>query len=453
MAMAAPRKANQASPKPASTSPAPSPSPAAPAVGLNTSMDSTPRLPLTGMQVVECASYVAGPTGGLTLAQLGAEVVRIDPIGGGHDHRRWPLAPSGESYYWSSLNKGKRSVALDLRPPEGQQLAVALITAPGPDRGLLIDNVVGRPWLAHDALAAKRPDLIHLRVQGHPDGRPAVDYTVNAGVGVPQITGPEAMTAPVNHVLPAWDLITGVSVAAGILSALHDRERTGRGAFIELALADVALAGVSNLGWLSEAELRGGDRPRHGNHLYGSFASDFATADGGRVMVVALTEGQWKALKEATGTAEVFAALEAALGTDLRQEEERYRHRETIAAILRPWFAGRDQASASAELDRARVLWGPYRGMAEVAAAHRQGAHPVLADLELADPEQPDQENPRPQDSDQAAPAATAITARSPLRWNGAYGEPGQSPVLGRDTDQVLAEVLGLTAPELAGLH
>ena len=143
-------------------------------------MDSTPRLPLTGMQVVECASYVAGPTGGLTLAQLGAEVVRIDPLGGGHDYLRWPLAPSGESYYWSSLNKGKRSVAVDLRSPEGQELVVALITAPGPDRGLLIDNVVGRPWLAHDALEARRPDLIHLRVQGHPDGRPAVDYTVNA---------------------------------------------------------------------------------------------------------------------------------------------------------------------------------------------------------------------------------------------------------------------------------
>jgi 2-methylfumaryl-CoA isomerase len=392
------------------------------------------------MQVVECASYIAGPTGGLTLAQLGAEVVRIDPLGGGHDHRRWPLAPSGESYYWSSLNKGKRSVAIDLRSPEGQELAIALITAPGPDRGLLIDNVVGRPWLAHDALQTKRQDLIHLRVQGHPDGRPAVDYTVNASVGVPQITGPEGETSPVNHVLPAWDLITGVSVAAGLLAALHDRERTGNGAFIELALSDVALAGVSNLGWLSEAELRGGDRPRHGNHLYGSFASDFATADGRRVMVVALTEGQWKALKTATGTTKVFEALETALGTDLHQEEERYRHRETIAAILRPWFAARDLDQASAELDRARVLWGPYRGMADVAAAHRRGAHPVLADVklgELAEPGQP----------------GTSITARSPLRWNGAYGEPGEAPVLGLDTDEVLTEVLGLAAPDLVGLH
>ena len=415
-------------------------------------MDSTPRLPLTGMQVVECASYVAGPTGGLTLAQLGAEGVRIDPLGGGHDHRRWPLAPNGESYYWSSLNKGKRSVAIDLRSPEGQDLVVALITAPGPDRGLLIDNVVGRPWLADDALRARRKDLIHLRVQGHPDGRPAVDYTVNASVGVPQITGPEGTegkTTPVNHVLPAWDLITGVSVATGMLAALHDRERTGHGAFIELALSDVALAGVSNLGWLSEAELRGGDRPRHGNHLYGSFASDFATADGRRVMVVALTEGQWRALQAATGTTKVFEALEAALGADLHVEQERYRHRETIAAILRPWFAARDLDQASTELDRARVLWGPYRGMADVAAAHRRGAHPLLADIELEAPTQPG----APGQPSTDVRTATSITARSPLRWNGAYGEPGEAPVLGRDTDEVLTEVLGLTPSELSGLR
>ena len=226
-----------------------------------------------------------------------------------------------------------------------------------------------------------------------------------------------------------------------MLAALHDRERTGDGAFIELALSDVALAGVSNLGWLSEAELRGGDRPRHGNHLYGSFASDFATADGGRVMVVALTEGQWKALKEATGTTKVFEALETALGTDLR----RRRSGTATGRRSRPSSGPGSPAATSsrpAPSSTARgSLWGPYRGMADVAAAHRRGAHPVLADVELGEP------GPASRQS------GSAITARSPLRWNGAYGEPGESPVLGRDTDQVLTEVLGLTAPELAGLH
>ncbi|WP_410959392.1 CoA transferase, partial [Salmonella sp. SAL4433] len=79
---------------------------------------------------------------------LGADVVRIDPLGGGSDYRRWPIAAGGESYYWSSLNKGKRSVALDMRSDAGRELVTALITAPGEDRGILIDNVVGRRWMA-----------------------------------------------------------------------------------------------------------------------------------------------------------------------------------------------------------------------------------------------------------------------------------------------------------------
>jgi 2-methylfumaryl-CoA isomerase len=395
--------------------------------------DTLPSRPLEGLHVVECASFVAGPTGGMKLAQLGADVIRVDPLGGGSDHRRWPVAASGESYYWSSLNKGKRSVAVDLRSDEGRALVTALIAAPGPDHGVLVDNVVGRRWMAHDALAAHRADLIHVRVQGYPDGRPAVDYTVNAEVGLPGITGTEEGGAPVNHVLPAWDLVTGLSVSTGVLAALHDRQRTGRGAYVELALSDVALSGVANLGWLSEAAARGQERPRHGNHVYGSFGVDFACSDGHRVMVVALTEGQWAALCSVTGTRAVFDALEVAMDADLTLEADRYRLRETIAAILRPWFAARDRKQVSDELDAARVLWGRYQGMTDVVEAHRRGAHPVLADVTI--------------------PGETpAITARSPLRWNGDHGPAGEAPVLGQDTAEVLAEVLGLSDAEIGKL-
>jgi 2-methylfumaryl-CoA isomerase len=396
--------------------------------------------PLDGLQVVECASFVAGPTGGMTLAQLGATVIRVDPLGGNSDYRRWPVAGGGagpadaESYYWDSLNKGKRSVAVDMRSDEGRELVTALITAPGPDRGVLVDNVVGRRWMANAELVRRRPDLIHLRVQGYADGRPAVDYTVNAEIGIPQITGPEGGGAPVNHVLPAWDLVTGLSVSTGVLAALHDRARTGRGSYVELALADVALAGVANLGWLSEAAERGHDRPRHGNHVYGSFGVDFACSDGRRVMVVALTPGQWTALKSVTGTDEVFAALEHALDADLTREEERYRLRDTIAAILKPWFAARDSATVADQLAAARVLWGRYQGMADVVAAHRGGRYPVLADHTLPD-------------------GSPAITARSPMRWNGEHGDAGLPPVLGRDTEPVLADVLGMSSAEIGGLR
>jgi 2-methylfumaryl-CoA isomerase len=386
--------------------------------------------PLEGLQVVECASFVAGPTGGMTLAQLGASVIRIDPLGGGSDHLRWPVDEAGESFYWASLNKGKRSVAVDMRSDEGRELVTALVA----EAGVLVDNVVGRRWMAHDVLTARRPDLIHVRVQGYPDGRPAVDYTVNAEVGIPQITGTEEGAAPVNHVLPAWDLVTGLSVSTAVLAALYERSRTGRGSFVELALSDVALAGVANLGWLSEAAERGRERPRHGNHVYGSFGVDFACSDGQRVMVVALTPGQWSALTSVTGTNAVFAALEQALEADLTQEAERYRLRDTIAAVLKPWFLARDSKAVADELDAARVLWGRYQGMTDVVTAFRTGEHPVLADLTLQD-------------------GSSGITARSPMRFDGEHGEAGATPVLGRETDEVLAELLGLSSAEIAGLH
>jgi len=387
-------------------------------------------MPLEGLGVVECASFVAGPTGGMTLAQLGASVIRIDPLGGGSDHLRWPVDGAGDSFYWASLNKGKRSVAVDMRSDEGKELVSDLVA----EIGILVDNVVGRRWMSYEALSARRPDLIHLRVQGYPDGRPAVDYTVNAEVGIPQITGTEEGGAPVNHVLPAWDLVTGLSVSTGVLAALYERSRTGKGTYVELALSDVALAGVANLGWLSEAAERGTERPRHGNHVYGSFGVDFACSDGQRVMVVALTPGQWTALMTVTGTGDVFAALEQALDADLTQEAERYRLRETIAAVLKPWFLDRDSKTVADELDTARVLWGRYQGLTDVVTAHRVGGHGILGDLTMPD-------------------GTTGITARSPLRWNGAYSDTGDTPVLGRETDEVLASVLGLSSAEIGGLH
>lgn len=390
--------------------------------------------PLAGLHIVECASFVAGPTGGMTLAQLGADVIRIDPLNGGPDHLRWPVNAAGRSHYWASLNKGKRSVAVDMRSDEGRNLVVALITVAGEDRGVLVDNAVGRSWMSNPVLVAHRPDLIHLRVQGHPDGRPAVDYTVNAEVGIPAITGSEDGASPVNHVLPAWDLVTGLSVSTGVLAALFERARTGQGAYAELALADVALAGVANLGWLSEAAERGADRPRHGNHVFGSFGVDFACSDGGRVMVVALTQKQWTALKLVTGTEELFAALEVALEADLSREAERYRLRDTIAAVLKPWFRSRDSETVAAELDAARVLWGRYRGLSDVVTAYRAGEHPVLTDMPLPG-------------------GSPSITARSPLRWNGDYGDAGRAPGLGQDTDEVLADVLQLSAAEIGALH
>ncbi len=392
------------------------------------------RRPLGDLRVLEFASFVAGPSAGLMLAQLGADVVRVDPLGGANDHYRWPVAPSGQSLYWSALNKGKRSVTVDVRSPAGRELVLALATAGGPEGGVFLDNAVGQRWLAHEALSVRRPDVVHVRVQGHRDGSPAVDYTVNAEVGVPGMTGPEIIDAPVNHVLPAWDLIAGATAATGLLAAVHERAASGRGAFVEIALADVALSGVANLGWLADAELSGQDRTRLGNYVYGSFGADFATSDGQRVMVVALTEKQWHALCRVTATEEVFGALERALDADLDRESERYRLRETIASVLRPWFAARRLAEVAEQLNGARVLWSPYRTLCQAAERFRADDDPVVRHVD-----QPG--------------IGRVLAAGSPMRWTGGIPPPQPSPLLGADTADVLSSVLGLTALELGRLH
>lgn len=389
--------------------------------------DSLP--PLDGLTVLEISSFVAAPLGGMTLAQLGAEVIRIDPLAGGPDLHRWPLAPSGTSLYWAGLNKGKRSVALNLRDPEGQRLVGDLLAASGADGGIVLTNAPGRGLLGQASLGERRPDLIHLQVQGQRDGRAAVDYTVNAATGFPLITGPEEVAGPVNHVLPAWDIACGLYAAAGLLAAERRRRRTGAGSVITLALADVALAVAGHLGFLADAQLSGADRPRVGNHLYGGLGRDFLTADGKRVMVVALTRRHFADLAAATGLTGTFTELERLLGADFTEDGDRYRHRQVIAALLEPWFAQRKLAEVERDLANASVLWSPYRSFAEVAG---DDGNPLLQEI--------------------SQPGVGPLLAPgSPLVMDGVPGAR-PAPVFGADTESVLTGMLGLSTADVHAL-
>src|SRR5438309_10125783 len=144
---------------------------------------------LADLRIVELSAFVAAPLGGMTMAQMGAEVIRIDPIGGGIDFNRWPVAPDGASLYWAGLNKAKHSVALALNKPEGRELAQAIATAPGAGGGIVLTNLPLHSGLDYASLKAKRDDVIVLRLTGNRDGSAAVDYTVNAASGFPLVTG------------------------------------------------------------------------------------------------------------------------------------------------------------------------------------------------------------------------------------------------------------------------
>ena len=392
---------------------------------------------LYGLRVIEAAAFVAGPTGGLYLAQMGAEVIRIDQIGGGPDYKRWPLTEAGDSLYWEGLNKAKRSIQIDLSRAEGRELALALAAAPGDEAGLFLTNFPVDGFLSHAALAAHRPDIITARIMGWADGKPALDYTVNAAVGVPAMTGPVGDTRPVNAVLPAWDLLGGTWAAFAMVSALHRRRQTGEGAEIRVPLSDLAATSMSHLGFAAEALLQG-DRGRLGNDLFGAFGRDFATADGQRIYLVAITPKQWRGLVAALGLGDAVASVEAATGADFTADEgARFTHRGLLFPLFEAAMAAQKLVELGPRLDAAGVTWGPYQTLAE--AVHGD------ARLFTANPQFQTIAHKSGLTYPAAGPAATlAGEARGAVR---------PAPQLGADTDAVLAEVLGLASGAIGKLH
>jgi 2-methylfumaryl-CoA isomerase len=387
--------------------------------------------PLAGMKIVEVSAYVAAPLAGLTLAQLGADVIRVEPIGGGPDRTRWPLH-RGESLYWSGLNKGKRAIEVDLGAEEGRALVADLITA----AGVAISNTERYPDLTYAALRERRPDLIHAQLSGTRDGGTAVDYTVQAETGFPVLTGPAEETAPVNHVLPAWDVTAGLYLATGLLAAERHRLRTGEGGQVKVALEDVALATAGNLGYLAEAQLSEEPRQRDGNFVYGIFARDFVTADAVRLMVVVLSARHWRDLVSTTGMTEPVAALEKVLGADFEREADRYSHRVALAGLFAEWFGAHTVEEVEAALKATRVLWSRYRSFAEWGAddARLLRGHPLIGELN------------QPGVGRHLAPG-------SPVALADAQAAPQPAPGVGQHTDEVLSAELGLPAAEIRRLR
>ena len=396
----------------------------------------TAATPLTGLRVIEISSFVAAPLGGMTLAQLGADVVRVDPLGGAADQHRWPITRTGTSLYWAGLNKGKQSVTVDLRAETGRQLVRDLVASCPPRSAVVVTNSVGQDWLTHAALREVQPDLVHVHVQGRSDGTPAVDYTVNAEVGFPYVTGPAGHADPVNHVLPAWDIACGLYAATGVAAAARRREMTGEGAALTVALADVALAMAGNLGLLAEAQVNDVERQRIGNYLYGGFARDFRSADGRRFMVVALTSRHWRDLLAVTGTQAPVEALERSLGADFSREDDRFEYREVLAGLFERWFVRRPATEVSAALSATALVWAPYRSFAD-AVEHLSlpdGANPLVGVVD------------QPGVGPHLSPGLPLITAGRPVAARPA-------PLLGQDTHRVLAQRLGLSDVQISHLQ
>ncbi|OBI21139.1 CoA transferase [Mycobacterium sp. E2497] len=383
--------------------------------------------PLSGLTVVEVSSFVAAPLCGMTLSQLGAEVIRIDPIGGASDVQRWPLAEDGTSIYWTGLNKGKRSATIDLHSSEGQDLVRRLIVE---GDGVVVTNAAGLPWLSYQALADGRPDVIHVQLLGRGDGSTGVDYTVNAGIGFPLVTGPADHAGPINHVLPAWDVCCGLYAALAVVTALRRRDESGAGTRISLALEDVALATAGNLGLLTEPQVTGSQRQRLGNAIYGQYGQDFASRDGARFMVVTLTRRHFRDLVGVTGTGAAVDALADALGVDFESEGDRYRYRDVLSGLFATWFADHTAEEIIAALSGTTVLFERYRTFAEVAAGPKVTGNPLFTRLR--------QEG-----------LGEYFAPGLPVAFDGAHPAGAPAPALGQDTAEVLQRRLGLTPGDI----
>jgi len=396
---------------------------------------------LEGLRVVESSAFVACPLGGMTLAQLGADVIRFDPIRGGIDARRWPITKDGKSLYWVGLNKGKRSLAIDATNPEGQELLGELIAAPGAGRGIFSTNLrADKGWMSYGELKQRREDLIMVNLLGSSDGTSAVDYTINCAAGFPFVTGnhhAEGPPRPVNHVLPAWDALAGVNLALAILAAERHRRLTGEGQLVKLALSDIAFAMTGHLGFIQEAQINQEDRKGYGNYLYGAYGSEFETSDGRWLYIVVVTGYMWKELLKVTGLGDAIGVIEARLGLDFKQEGDRFLASEEISVPIRAWCAQRTLAEIEATFKGTGVCWGPYRTFRQMLAEDPRvsTANPMFSALE-----QPG--------------IGHYLVPGSPIDFGAFTREPPRrAPQLGEHTDEILSQDLGLSDTEIGRLR
>jgi crotonobetainyl-CoA:carnitine CoA-transferase CaiB-like acyl-CoA transferase len=376
--------------------------------------------------VVDLSRVLAGPYATMTLADLGAEVIKVEHPVGGDETRSWgPPFAGGESAYFLSVNRGKRSVALDLKDPEGRQLALELCAR----ADVVIENFragsATRLGLDYDAVRERRADVVYCTISGfgrrEPFDRAGYDFTVQAESGLMSITG-EPGGEPQKVGVAVVDVLTGLNAAAAILAALNRRDRTGDGERIEVSLLDSAFASLVNV---AENALVTAEEPARYGNAHPSIVpyQTFSTADGW-IAVAAANDGLYRRLCGAIGRPE--------LADDERYatNDQRVRSRATLVTELESVFATRSAAEWLRLLLAAGVPAGEIRGV-RTALASAGGAtitvsHPTAGSLPLVSP-----------------PFSFSRASLAP---------PEAPPLLGQHTAEVLAE-LGVDEDRLAALE
>ena len=393
-------------------------------------MDTPVTGPLAGLKVVELGQLIAGPFAAKTLADFGADIIKIEPPGAGDPLRQWRLIKDGTSVWWQVQSRNKRSVALDLRDPQAQDIVRRLAA----DADVLIENF--RPgamegWgLGPEALLRLNPRLIMLRVSGYGQtgpyrDKPGFGVVAEAMGGLRHLTA-EPGRVPVRVGVSLGDTLASLHGVIGILMALHERQRSGQGQVIDVALFEAVFNCMESL--LPEYSAFGAVREPAGSALPGIAPSNaYRCADGGYALIAGNGDSIFKRLMTAIGRDD--------LGGDpaLADNSGRVARVAEIDAAIGAWAEQRNVTEVLAALDAAAVPAGRIYSVADIAADPHYQARGMIETVRM------------PDGSALSVPGIVPKLSRTP----GSHRR--NAPALGQDTDAVLGEI-GLTPAQIQAL-
>ncbi|HVZ42296.1 MAG TPA: CaiB/BaiF CoA-transferase family protein [Ramlibacter sp.] len=386
--------------------------------------------PLAGIKVLELGQLIAGPFAAKTLADFGAEVIKIEPPGSGDPLRKWRMLKDGTSVWWQVQSRNKRSLALDLRASEGQDIVRALAGA----ADVLVENF--RPgalegWgLAPETLMQANPRLVVLRISGYGQtgpyrDRPGFGLVAEAMGGLRHLTA-EPGRVPVRVGVSIGDTLASLHGVIGILIALHERKRSGRGQVIDVGLYEAVFNCMESL--LPEYSAFGAVRGPGGSALPGIAPTNAYKCSGGHYVLVAGNgDSIFKRLMAAIGRPDLAADPELADNTG------RVARVEELDRAIGEWTAGRSVEEVLAVLDGASVPAGRIYTVADIAADPHYRARGMIESVRMDD------------GSTLEVPGIVPKLSRTP------GAQRRNAPALGQDTDAVLREI-GLTAEQIAAL-
>lgn len=387
--------------------------------------------PLDGVSVLDLTRVLAGPYASMMLADMGAEVIKVEEPGRGDDTRSWPPFVGGEATYFLSVNRGKKSLTLNLKSEEGRHLLRRLARR----SDVLLENfrpgTLDRLGLGYATLAQENPRLIYCAISGFGEsgpeaGRPGYDLIVQGESGAMDLTGfPDG--PPCKAGISIADLVGGVMAAHGILLALYARERTGAGQKVEVAMLDVMAALLTYQAGIFFAT--GVSPTRRGNQHPSIVPYEVFRAADAYLTVGVANNSLWERFCQALDHPEL--ARDARFLTEAKRVE----HREVLIPLLEEIFGLRTADEWIARLDAAGVPAGRIRSVSEVCASPHLRARGKI--IELLHPS-----------------AGTIRMIGPPLGFSATAGVAATPPPrLGEHTDEILTSLLGCTKDEIARLR